>query len=80
MGVASSPPMSRPRRQTADAEIPVASDARPRHTSRGFLPWKFAYAGPGVDRATIMRPHPRTFTNSTVRRGSIWPRWKLTST
>ena len=35
-----------PRRQTADAEILIASDARPRHTSRGFLPWRFAYAGP----------------------------------
>jgi hypothetical protein len=45
-----------PRQQTASVEIPIASDARPRHTSRGFLPWRFAYAGPGVRRATIMGP------------------------
>jgi hypothetical protein len=30
--------------------------ARPRHTSRGFLPWRFAYAGPSVRRATFMGP------------------------
>ena len=42
------------RPRTAAAEIPIASDAPPRHTSRGFLPWRFAYAGPGVRRATIM--------------------------
>jgi hypothetical protein len=35
-----------PRQQTANAEIPIASDARPPHTSRGFLLWRFAYAGP----------------------------------
>src|ERR1700688_4559586 len=45
-----------PRQQTASVEIPIASDARPRHTSRGFLPWRFAYAGPGVRGATIMGP------------------------
>ena len=45
-----------PRQQTASAEIPIASDAPPRHTSRGFLPWRFAYAGPGVRRATFMGP------------------------
>src|SRR5438874_7075497 len=37
-------------------QIPAMSDARPRHTSRGFLPWRFAYAGPGVRRATVMEP------------------------
>src|SRR3979409_887525 len=37
-------------------QIPIASDAAPRPTSRGFLPWRFAYAGPGVCRATIMGP------------------------
>src|ERR1700704_6206926 len=35
---------------------PIASDAAPRPTSRGFIPWRFAYAGPGVCRATIMGP------------------------
>jgi len=34
------------RQQTASIEIPIASDAPPRHTSRGFLLWRFAYAGP----------------------------------
>jgi hypothetical protein len=38
------------------SKSPIASDARPRHTSRGFLPWRFAYTGPGVRRATFMRP------------------------
>ena len=37
-------------------QIPIASDAQPLHTSRGFLLWRFAYAGPGVRRATIMGP------------------------
>src|SRR6202022_1219868 len=37
-------------------QVPIASDARPRHTSRGFLLWRFAYAGPGVRRATVMGP------------------------
>jgi len=39
-----------------NAEIPITLDAPPRHISRGFLPWRFAYAGPGVRRATIMGP------------------------
>src|ERR1700728_867466 len=42
--------------QTASAEIPIASDAHPRHTSRGFLPCRFAYAGPRVRRATVVGP------------------------
>ena len=42
------------RLKTAAAEIPIASDAPPRHTSRGFLHWRFAYAGPGAGRATVM--------------------------
>src|ERR1700676_1694011 len=32
-------------------QIPIASDARPFHTSRGFLHWRFAYAGPIVRAA-----------------------------
>ena len=43
-------------------QIPIASDARPFHTSRGFLPWRFADAGPGVRGAVIMGRHPQTFT------------------
>ena len=34
------------RRHTASDEITIASDAPSLHTSRGFLPWRFAYAGP----------------------------------
>jgi hypothetical protein len=49
-------PINAPRQHTASAEIPIASDAPPRHASRGFLPWRFAYAGPGVRRATLMGP------------------------
>src|SRR6266849_8514604 len=37
-------------------QIPIASDAPPSHTSRGFLHWRFAYAGPGARRAAIMGP------------------------
>src|ERR1700738_3531419 len=35
-----------PRQQTAGAEIPIAPDAQLRQISRGFLPWRFADAGP----------------------------------
>src|SRR5882672_4554641 len=37
-------------------QIPIASDAPPHHTSRGFLHWRFAYAGPGARRSTFMGP------------------------
>src|SRR5882724_12993159 len=67
----SSPPRSLPKQafnatpqQTASTEIPIAFDARSLHTSRGFLPWRFAYAGPGARRATFMGRHPQTFSNS----------------
>jgi hypothetical protein len=49
-------PINVPRPHTASAEIPIASDAPPRHASRGFLPWRFAYAGPGARRPTVMGP------------------------
>ena len=42
--------------KTANAKIPIVSDARLHQTSRGFLPWRFAYAGPGVRRPTFMGP------------------------
>src|SRR5258708_11361262 len=42
--------------QARQPSIPIAFDAPPRHTSRGFLPWRFAYAGPGVRRPTFMGP------------------------
>src|ERR1700716_4674697 len=44
-------------------QIPIASDAPLHHTSRGFLPWRFAYAGPGVRRATIMGPASENLHN-----------------
>src|ERR1700728_1516084 len=44
------------RQQTVCTEIPIASNAPPRQTSRGFLPWRFAYAGPRVARTTFTGP------------------------
>src|SRR5665647_285298 len=49
------------RQHTARAEIPIAADARPHQTSRGFLPWRFAYAGPTVSVAPPSSGrHPQT--------------------
>jgi hypothetical protein len=33
---------------------------------RGFLLWRFAYAGPGARRTTFMGRHPQTFTETEV--------------
>ena len=41
-------------------QIPIAHAAPPSCPSRGFLPWRFAYAGPGVCRATVMGPASAT--------------------
>src|ERR1700676_4652793 len=35
-----------PRQKTGSVQIPIAPDAPPRHIFRGFLLWRFAYAGP----------------------------------
>jgi hypothetical protein len=35
-----------PRQQAASVQIPIAPDALPSHIFRGFLLWRFAYAGP----------------------------------
>src|SRR6266700_3813160 len=51
------------RQQITSAENPIASDALLRPTSRGFLPWRFADAGPGV-RGAIIGRHPKTFTTT----------------
>ena len=68
-----SPPLHRPlpnqavnapQQQTASAEIPIASDAPLRHISRGFLPWRFADAGPAARGAVIIGRHPKTFTKN----------------
>src|SRR5713101_3718229 len=59
------------RLQTAVAEIPIAPDAPHRHTSRGFLPWRFADAGPGVRRATVRGPASENLhMNGSHRRSS----------
>src|ERR1700681_661950 len=51
--------------KTASAQIPIAPDAPPRHTSRGFLPWRFAYAGPRLRAAPPpWGRHPQTFTEA----------------
>src|SRR5882672_967389 len=50
-------------------QIPIASDARPFHTSRGFLHWRFAYAGPAMRAAPpSWGRHPQTFTEAELRR------------
>jgi hypothetical protein len=49
-------PVNSLQQQTVSAEIPIASDAKLRHISRGFLSWRFAYAGPRVRRAIVMGP------------------------
>jgi hypothetical protein len=72
----SSPPQSlpkqtfnAPRQQTASLEIPIAPDARPRHTFRGFLHWRFADAGPTVAAAPpSWGRHPQTFTTADIAR------------
>ena len=52
-----------PRQRTPSDEIPIASDATPRPTPRGFLPWRFAYDGPAVCAAPpSWGRHPQTFT------------------
>ena len=43
-------------------QIPSASDASSRHTSRGFLLWRFAYAGPVRAAPPSWGRHPQTFT------------------
>jgi hypothetical protein len=37
-------------------QIPIVNAAPPTSPSRGFLPWRFAYAGPGARRATCIGP------------------------
>src|SRR5258708_38180329 len=47
-------------------QIPIASDAPPRHTSRGFLHWRFADAGPVSAAPPSWGRHPQTFTEASV--------------
>ena len=56
-----------PQQKTASVQIPIAPDAQLRHTSRGFLPWRFAYAGPRVRAAPpSWGRHPQTFTIAVI--------------
>jgi hypothetical protein len=60
--------LNAPWQPTASDEIPIASDAPSRPTSRGFLPWRFAYAGPSVSAAPpSWGRHPQTFTKAVNR-------------
>src|SRR3979490_1171204 len=43
-------------------QIPIASDAPPRHTSRGFLHWRLSDDGPGASRIVPDGRHPKPFT------------------
>jgi len=45
-----------PWQHTASTGIPIASDATARPISRGFLPWRFADAGPGARGTSFMGP------------------------
>ena len=51
-------------------QIPIAHAAPPTYPSRGFLPWRFADAGPGVRGATVMGPASE---NLHQRRKSVLP-------
>jgi hypothetical protein len=59
-------------------QIPLA--ARHHHTfpHRGFLHWRFAYAGPGVRRATVMGPASANLHKRVVSTGRcslpVYPR------
>jgi hypothetical protein len=56
-----------PRQKTGSVQIPIASDALPSHIFRGFLLWRFAYAGPGVCAAPpAWGRHPQTFTEVAI--------------
>src|ERR1700682_3316234 len=48
-------------------QIPIASDARPFHTSRGFLHWRVALPAPTVRPAPPSGGrHPQTFTRADI--------------
>src|SRR6267378_6429868 len=47
-------------------QIPIASDAPPRHTSRGFLHWRLSDDGPGASRIVPDGRHPKPFTEAAI--------------
>ena len=63
---ASKEPVAAPRQQTAGVEIPIASDAPHCPISRGFLPWRFADAGPVRAAPPSWGRHPQTLYGATV--------------
>ncbi|MGY2903689.1 hypothetical protein ACVWVY_002710 [Bradyrhizobium sp. URHC0002] len=70
-------PVNAPRKQTACAEIPIASDAKPPHTSRGFLPWRLRTPAPACAAPPSWGRHPQTFT-STDNRAALRDRRRCT--
>jgi hypothetical protein len=59
--------------RTHSREIPAASDAPPRYTSRGFLHWRLSDDGPGASRIVPIGRHPKPFTISDMpmRHGDV---------
>src|SRR5258706_12878323 len=55
-----------PQQHTVGVEIPIASDAPHCPTSRGFLPWRFADAGPECIAPPSWGRHPKTFTQAAI--------------
>ena len=47
-------------------QIPIVRASLPTCPSRGFLPWRFADAGPRARRTTVMGRHPKTFTKAVL--------------
>src|SRR6516225_7514914 len=74
-----------PQYSTRSAQIPIATGPRPtaptrprlpRHTSRGFLPWRFSDRRPGRRRTSAATSctgrHPKTFTTAAVTASHHW--------
>jgi hypothetical protein len=47
-------------------QIPIAQPRHPRAPSRGFLPWRFADAGPVCAAPPPWGRHPKTFTKGDI--------------
>jgi hypothetical protein len=65
-----------PRQKTGSVQIPIAPDAPPRHIFRGFLLWRFAYAGPRcaprhLHGAGIRKPSQKRRLGRRIRRTRV---------
>jgi hypothetical protein len=61
-------------------QIPIVNAARPTSPSRGFLPWRFAYAGPRCRAAPPPSGrHPQTFTKPDSRGAAKQHFYSITS-